>query len=343
VGLDIGSSSVKVVEIDHSGDHPRLVRYGLRSLLPEAIVDGEIMDHDVVVDTIAELMEEQGIRTRDVVIGVSGRALIVKVIQMDRMSDEEVSYAVEWEAEQHIPFEMDDVSLDFQMVDREAAPDRMDIVLVAARKEMIEARTDLVRAAGLDPVVVDVDSFAVQNAFEIGCGSSAEADAVTVLLNVGCYASNLNIVKDGIPRFTRDLSFAGNNILEAVQKELGMDRDGARHALGGPNEAPSADVRSVVEKAAGELSASVAKSFSYLQSSGEAESIDRICLSGGGGMSPGLRECLEKGHGVPVEIANPFRSLEWAEGLFAEEEPEDVASRFMVATGLALRGGEHDS
>lgn len=337
VGLDIGSRSIKVIEVDHSGGKPRLLKYGRCGLLPEAIVDGEVMDREVVVDTIAELMEVNEIAAKDVVVAVSGRAVIVKKIQMDKMSDEEARTAIQFEAEQHIPFDIDDVSLDFQILNQETAPDAMDVLLVAAKKEMLEARADLVRAAGLSPTIVDVDSFAVQNAYEHSYG--VQEGNVTLLLNVGYFVTNVNIVKDGVPYFTRDLSFAGNAIHEAVQKDLGVDHEEASEILENPGEERLEDLQSIVGLVGEELAVGIEKSLSYLKASGEADRIDRICLSGGGAFAPGLRESIEKRQGSPVEIANPFRGLDWDEGLFGEDEPEAIGPLYMVATGLALRAG----
>jgi type IV pilus assembly protein PilM len=339
VGLDIGSSAIKVVELDHSGETPALVRFGRCGLLPEAIVDGEIMDHDVVVDSIAELMEVNQITSKDVVAAVSGRAVIVKKIQMDKMSDDEARNAIRWEAEQHIPFDIDDVALDFQVLNRETSPDKMDVLLVAAKKEMLESRAGLVRAAGLNPMIIDVDSFAVQNAYEQNY-EHAEG-TVTLLLNVGCFVTNVNIVRDGVPYFTRDLSFAGNAILEAVQKDLGVDQDEACDILEHPGEERLEDLQSIVGLVGEELAVGIEKSLSYLRASGEADHIDRICLSGGSSFAPGLRESIEKRQGSPVEIANPFRNVYWDEGIFGGDDPEILGPHYMVAAGLALRkGGE---
>lgn len=339
VGLDIGSRAIKVVEVGHSGAKPTLLKFARRPLLPEAIVDGEVMDRDVVVDTISELMESSGIVSKDVVIAVSGRAVIVKKIQMGKMSDDEARNAIQWEAEQHVPFDIDDVSLDFQILNRDSSPDRMDVLLVAAKKEMLESRADLVRAAGLHPTLIDVDSFAVQNAYEQSYG--LQEGNLTLLLNVGCFVTNVNIIKDGVPFFTRDLSFAGNAILEAVQKDLGVDYDEATRILESPGDERMEDLQSIVGVVGEELAVGIEKSLSYLKASGEADHIDRICLTGGSAFAPGLREAIEKRQGSPVEIGNPFRNMDWNEGIFGETDAEKAGPHYMVAAGLALRqGGE---
>ena len=339
IGMDIGSNVVKVLRLDLGGERPVVTHFAMADLPPEAIVDGEIMDHDVVVDTIAELMEANEITSKEVVTAVSGRAVIVKKIQMDVMSEDEARDAIQWEAEQHIPFDIDDVSIDFQVLDRVSSPDKMDVLLVAAKKEMLESRASLVRAAGLTPVTIDVDSFAVQNAYEQNYDHPE--GTVSLLLNVGCFVTNVNIVRDGIPYFTRDLSFAGNSILEAVQKDLGVDQDEAAEILENPGEDRIEDLQSIVGLVGEELAVGIEKSLSYLRASGDADHIDRICLSGGSSFAPGLRESLEKHQGSPVEIANPFRNVHWDEGTFGDDDPELLGPYYMVAAGLALRqGGE---
>jgi type IV pilus assembly protein PilM len=202
---------------------------------------------------------------------------------------------------------------------------------------MLEARADLVRAAGLSPAIVDVDSFAVQNAYERNY--EIPEGNVTLLMNVGCFVTNVNIVKDGVPYFTRDLSFAGNAILEAVQKDLGVGYDEASDILENPGDERLEDVQSIVGLVGEELAVGIEKSLSYLRASGEADHIDRICLSGGSSFAPGLRESIEKRQGSPVEIANPFRGLQWEEGVFGEDEPDQIGPLYMVAAGLALRTG----
>jgi type IV pilus assembly protein PilM len=261
----------------------------------------------------------------------------VKKIQMAMMSDDEARDAIQWEAEQHIPFDIDDVSLDFQILDRESDPEQMDVLLVAAKREMLEGRAELIRSAGLTPSVIDVDSFAVQKAYE--SSHDPEEGSVTLLLNVGCFVTNVNIVKNGIPYFTRDLSFAGNAILEAVQKDLGVDYDEASEILENPGEDRHDDLQSIVSLVGEELAVGIEKSLSYLRASGDADHIDRICLSGGSSFAPGLRESIEKRQGSPVEIADPFRNVIWNEDLFGEDDPETLGPHYMVATGLALRSG----
>jgi len=202
---------------------------------------------------------------------------------------------------------------------------------------MLDARASLIRAAGLVPVTIDVDSFAVQNAYERSYDHPQ--GTVSLLLNVGCFVTNVNIVRDGVPYFTRDLSFAGNSILEAVQKDLGVDQDEAAAILENPGEERLEDLQSIVGLVGEELAVGIEKSRSYLRASGEADHIDRICLSGGSSFAPGLRESIERHQKSPVEIANPFRNLTWPEGTFGDNDPERLAPHYMVATGLALRKG----
>ena len=177
VGLDIGSSLIKVVEIDHSGAVPRIVKLGFTRLLPEAIVEGEIMDRNLVVDGIRECFEQAGIQTTDVVSAVSGRAVIVKKVIMDKMPPEDAQEAIFWEAEQHVPFDIDDVCLDFQILREDIGANQMEVLLVAAKKDMVNMHAELIREAGLNPRIIDVDSFAVQNCFERNASAFADGAA----------------------------------------------------------------------------------------------------------------------------------------------------------------------
>src|SRR5262249_6464905 len=220
VGLDIGSHSVKVVELEaQSNKQHKLVNWGVSQPLAEAIVAGEIMDPQLVADAISNLLESRGIRNKQVSAAVSGRAVIVKKIAMNKLSPEDAQQAVYWEAEQHVPYDINDVSLDFEILG--AAPNdpkQMQVLLVAAKKEMVLSFSDLIREAGLQPLIVDVDSFAVQNAIEANYDFGP--DEVVAILNIGAEITNIDIVKAGVPYFTKDLQLGGNTFVEATQRKF---------------------------------------------------------------------------------------------------------------------------
>jgi type IV pilus assembly protein PilM len=334
VGLDIGSSSIKVAEVvrDRTGD--RLVNYGISEPLSEAIVDGEIMDRQMVQEAITNLMESRQIRTKHVVTAVSGRAVIVKKILMDRLTEEDAKEAIQWEAEQHVPYDINDVSLDFQIINPNVDAKKMQVLLVAAKKDMIANHADIVREAGLQPMIIDVDSFAIQNAVEANY-DLAPGETVA-LLNIGAEITNLNIIRDQVPHFTKDLSVGANSFVENIQRRHNVSQSDALNALRGYNDG-AIDVASIVQSTCEDLSMQIDRAVAYLRSAGDAERIDRILVSGGSARVPGLSDFLTQRHQVPVEVVNPVAKLSVEAGLFNGESPETVAPILTVAIGLALR------
>lgn len=338
VGLDIGSSLIKVVEIDHSKDAPVLTRYGVIKLPPEAIVEGEMMDQSLVVEGIQECMTKAGVNKRDVITAVSGRAVIVKKVVMDKMNPDDAKEAIFWEAEQHVPFDIDDVCLDFQVLKEDVGANQMEILLVAAKKEMVSTHANIVRDAGLDPRIIDVDSFAIQNAIE--STSDGEGGLVTGLINIGSDVTNINIIQDHIPYFTRDLSVGSNVFIEAIQRNLGVDFEQADAMLCGETEIEDLErSEGVIAEAAEEISMGIERSISFLKTAGDAEQIDEVILSGGGARIPGLKEILSEKHGMEFKVNQAISRIERTDNLFedAGDDMEKVGPLLTVALGLALR------
>jgi type IV pilus assembly protein PilM len=338
VGLDIGSSLVKVVEIDHGRATPTLVRLGMVPLPPEAIVDGEIMDRLLVLDAVRECVGKAGIKAKEVVTAVSGRALIVKKVVMDKMNQEDAQEAIHWEAEQHVPFDIDDVCLDFQILKETAGNNQMQVLLVAAKKDMIHQHADLVRDADLMPVAIDVDAFAVQNCYETNY--EVEVGKVIGLLNIGSEVSNLNIVQDGTPQFTRDLSIGRTRFVEEVQREFNVGVEEATKLLvaaAATDTENDTRLRDTVRRTGEELALGVERSFAFLKGSGEAEKLDALMLSGGGAQMPLLREFLAERHGVSVQVIDPLRQVGYDPALFADRSVQEVAPLLAVGVGLGLR------
>ena len=338
VGLDVGSSLIKVVEIDFSKSAPALKRLGVVPLPSEAIVDGEVMDRLLVLDAIRECVALAGIKSKEVVTAVSGRALIVKKVLMDRMDQADAQEAIFWEAEQHVPFDIEDVSLDFQILDDEVAGNQMQVLLVAAKKELIHQHADLVRDADLEPIIIDVDSFAVQNCYENNY--EIEPQSYVGLLNVGSEVTNLNIIQDGAPQFTRDLSVGRSRFVEEVQREFNVGQEEASRLLVAEEAPEGIDpvaLEETMSRAAEELSLGLERSFAYLSGSGEAVTLDRIALSGGGSQMPLLRKHLSERHDVPVEVLDPLRTISYEPELFAGQPVEDTAPLLAVGVGLGLR------
>ncbi len=334
VGIDIGSHAVKVVEISRRGGRPEVVNYGVGPLPPDAIVDGEVMDSEVVVECINDLLHDRGIRARNVASAVSGRSVIVKRITMESMTDDEAAEAIYWEAEQHVPYGIDEVTLDFEVLGP-AEDEKMEVLLVAAKRETVEMHTAMLRDAGLVPYVVDVDSFAVQNAFEANY-ESEEGEQI-LLLNVGASVTNVNLLCDGAPLLTRDLSVAGNAFVDEVQRTLAVDREQALGLVASDDEADRNRVAPVLETVGQDLLLGVERSLSYLKGSAGSAEVSRAILSGGGALLGGLQPYLSTHLGIPVDVANPLRQLACDASLFGEGESERVGASLMVAVGLALR------
>jgi type IV pilus assembly protein PilM len=332
VGLDIGASSVKVVEVEKHRDEIRVIHFGEAPLEPDVIVDGEVMDRQMLVAAIRDLFETQRIESRRVILGVHGRGVIVKKIRVDAVDPAQADEAIFWEAEQHVSYDMDDLSLDYQILDAERGP-KMQVLLVAAKRDLVLNRVEMIREAGLVVEAVDVNCFALQNALEASEGLGA--DETVALLNIGADITNVNVVRGGMPLYTQDLSLGSHSYLQAVQKAFLLSRAEAEKAL---QETPCRlDVRPLLEQFCADLSGSLEKSLNYLRTSGEADHLDRVLICGGGAQIDGVLELLAQRQPAPVALADPLRGLHWGRGVFPEGGPARIAPRLAVGLGLALR------
>lgn len=339
VGLDIGSSAVKAVELKAAGKGYRVSAVAAEPVPPDSIVDGAIIDATAVAEAIRRLFENKAFKTKDVAASLSGNAVIVKKISLPVMTPAELSESIYWEAEQYIPFDIQDVNLDYQILDTKNGGDggTMDVLLVAAKKEKIADYTGVIAQAGRVPVVVDVDAFALQNAFEVNYG--LELDRVVVLLNAGASAININIVSGGQSVFTRDISMGGNAYTEALQKELNLPFESAEHVKKGvPAEAVTFDdalpvIRAVTENVLLEIQ----KTFDFYKATAASDRIDRILLSGGASRVEGFAAALEERFGCPVEPFDPFRQIGLDAAKLGVSDIDGLAPTAAVAVGLALR------
>lgn len=338
VGLDIGSHSVKVVELTRAGKAMKLSRYAVVELAPGTVVDGEVVNRDHLVSTIGDAVTKAGIKPKAVNSAVSGRSVIVRRIPMEKMTEAQARQAIHWEAEQHIPFRVDEVSIDFKIINEEAGPGQMEVLLVAAKKEVIHLHRGIIQGAGLRTASVDLEQFALLRAYQFAYNPS-EDECVTIL-NIGADNTNLVIAKNGIPSFNRDLAIGGTRFVEAVQRFLGFDYETAEGVLRGnlPEGVSPDDVKNAVSSVIQELSTSVRRSFISFQASGESTRIDKMFISGGCSLMPDLASILSEQHGLPVERFSPFRNIQIEAGLVSEDEQPSLDALLSVATGLALRG-----
>ena len=225
VALDIGSGLIKLVAITHGAGDPVLSKVAYTSVVDDAIVEGEIMDPGIVADAIKGLLASAGLKPKQVVIAVGGRDVIIKKIQMDRMKEADAREVIRWEAEQHVPFDMENVELDFQILDPDGEGLQMTVLLVAAKRELVENKVSLLAEAGLTPAVIDVDAFALHNAFEVNYPDAMKG--VVGLVNIGHEMTNINILEDGVPMLTRDLPVGTRRFREDLQRERGLSADEA--------------------------------------------------------------------------------------------------------------------
>jgi type IV pilus assembly protein PilM len=339
VGLDVGSSAVKAVELKAAGKFYKVTGFGTEPLPPDCIVDGAIIDATAVADSIRRLFDATGIKTRDVAASLSGNAVIVKKISLPMMSDGELAESIYWEAEQYIPFDIQDVNLDYQILDRgdsAGGKGMMEVLLVAAKKEKIADYTGVIAQAGRTAVVVDVDAFALQNAYEVNYG--IEGNTVVVLLNAGASATNINILHGDQSVFTRDISIGGNAYTEALQRELNLPFDAA-DALkrGEPADGTTYDdARPVLRAVTENVMLEIQKTFDFFKATAASDKINRIMLSGGASRAEGFTEMLTDRFEAPVEAFDPFRRVAFDARRF-KTNPADIAPTVAVAVGLGLR------
>ncbi|HZH02369.1 MAG TPA: type IV pilus assembly protein PilM [Myxococcaceae bacterium] len=346
VGLDIGSTSVKMVqlkEIRKRGEYGyALHSFGMKPLPPEAIVDGALMNTTAIVQAIRELVAELKIKQREVAIGVSGHSVIIKKISMPRMTQSELEESIQWEAEQYIPFDVKDVNIDTQILNPDAndATGQMDVLLVAAKKDMINDYTTVVSEAGLIPGVVDVDAFAVQNMFYVNYDIASRE--TVVLINAGASVVNINIITDGMTVFTRDVTLGGNQFTEEIQKQLNVSYEEAEALKigGGSQDADSVvpqEVERVIGGVAEQVAGEIQRSLDFYAGTAADASFSKVYISGGTAKIPALFKTIENRVGVPVEILNPFKNVEVDERRFDPGFLMDIAPVAAVGVGLALR------
>lgn len=334
VALDIGSGLIKLVTVDHAKGDPVLSRVAVTPVLADAIVEGEIMDPGIVSDTIQGLLRSAGVKDKNVVVAVGGRDVIIKKIQVDRMKEADAFEVVRWEAQQHVPFDIEAVELDFQILDPEGEGLQMDVLLVAAKRDLVEDKVQLLAQAGLEPAIVDVDAFALHNAFEVNYPEAMMG--VVALLNIGHEVTNVNILLDGVPLLTRDLNIGTRKFREDLQRERGMSAEDADGQLQGYE--LTSDLEPYVQSRGEEMAVGLERAGAFLQTATrDATGIERVYCCGGGARIPGMTDVLGQRMGLPVELATPMRRLRVKDGVFDALNPDEIAPLLMLATGMALR------
>jgi type IV pilus assembly protein PilM len=334
VGLDIGSGFIKAVVINHGSGQPILEKVAIAAVADDAIVEGEVMDPRLVADAVRDLLATAGIKHKDVVVAVGGRDVIIKKIQMDRMKEAEARDVIRWEADQHVPFDPENVELDFQILDPEGDGLQMQVLLVAAKRELVESKLALLAEIGLDAKVIDVEAFALHNAFERNYPEAMRG--VVALANIGHETTIVNLLEDGVPVLTRDLPVGVRRLREDLQRERGLAADAADRVVRGseldPSLAPHVTARGE------EMALGIERAAAFLQTGSRAVgSLSRVYLTGGGSRVPGLGSVLADRLRVPVTQAHPIERLDAAADAFAGFSMDEIAPLLMLPVGLALR------
>ncbi len=332
-GLDIGSGYVKLVVVDHSRSEPEIRQVATSPLVPDAIVDGEIMDPVLVAETVRSVAQIAGLKRERVVASVGGHDVIIKKIEMDRMKESDAREVIRWEAEQHVPFDIKSVELDFQILDPKASGPQMSVLLVAAKREVIEHKLNLLADAGLSPAIIDVDAFALHNAFEQNYPEAMTG--LVALVNVGHETTNVNLLQDGVPVLVRDIPFGSRRLREALQRERGLTLDEAEAVVQGG--VGAMDLRGFVTDRVEELALGIERAAAFVTAHSGSLGIGRVFVSGGGARMPGLVDALGARLGVRTEAASPLQRVSVRPEVMQAVDIDDLSPMLMLSVGLALR------
>ncbi len=346
VGLDIGSHSIKIMELKEAkGGAWKLVKFGLHKLPAETIVDGAIMNSGAVVEGIRDLMARHKIKAREVATSIAGHSVIIKKITLPAMSDDELTESIQWEAEQYIPFSINDVNLDTQVLSRAGDESgQMDVLLVAAKKDIIQEYTAVISEAGLKPLIVDVASFAIENCFDLN--EEPAPGEIVALVNVGASLVNINILNNGITAFTRDINMGGNQFTEEIQKQLNVSYEEAEALkLGGNISSSQSTTEAVVPQEVGAilrstseaLAVEIQRSIDFYLATSPGLSLSRLILSGGTAKIAGLKDALEETLNTKVSLSDPFKNLSFNPKDFDPDYLRDLGPMSTVVVGLASR------
>ncbi len=340
IGLDIGTSSIKLAQLKETKKGTQLVSFDSIMLPPDTIRDGQVMHAPQLSERIQELFSLNKLRYRKAAVSLSGHSVIIKKISLPEMTNEELEDSIQWEAEQYIPFDIKDVFVDAEIINPNAGQGQMDVLLVAAKKAIIEEMLDVVRDARVEPLVVDVDAFALFNAFELNY--PVPTDETVALINVGAATININVVADGLSTFTRDITVGGNQLTEEISKQFAVPWEEAEHMKTSSETTLSMsgvlrEVQRISERVSENLVSEIQRSLDFFAATSMNANITSIYLSGGAALQSGLIEGLERRLGAQVKALNPFNNLIIDPKKFDLSSLQRLAPVAAIAVGLARR------
>jgi type IV pilus assembly protein PilM len=337
IGLDVGSRAIKLGEIVEKKGQPSLKKFGMVNLPHGAIVEGRIKEPQVVVDKVKGLVKDLKITEQNVATSISGYSVIIKKIVVGKTSDEELQETIQYEAEQYIPFDVEDVNMDFEILgDHETNPNQMNVMLVAAKKEIIDEYVDLFEMANLNPCVIDVDVFTLENIFE---ECYMQEDKNVALIDIGANKLNVNIVKNNVSAFTRDVAVGGEEITREIVSRFDCSFEEAEDIKLGKasDKVPQEDLQEIFLSFISNWSSEIRRVIDFYYSTYPDENIGRIMLSGGATQTSGFVEHLSAETSIAVEMFDPFRTLEVNEKIHDIEYLKRIAPQAAICMGLASR------
>ena len=341
IGLDIGSSTVKLAHVKPVGLEYRVKKFGVFPLPPDAIVDGAIMDHAAVIEGIKTALRELKVKEKEVATSLSGHSVIIKKVVLPTTTPEELEESIQWEVEQYIPFDIKDVKIDFQVIGPlKEDPSKMDVLLVAVKTDLVNDYISVVKEAGLTPSIVDIDSIAAGNAFEL-CHPVSD-EQVPMVVNVGASFMNINILHAGVPLFTRDVPMGGGMYTSEIQKQLAVSFETAEELKVGTKGAGERAERimEIMRTVSNILSTEAQRSYNFFSATYPDRLVTKVYLTGGAAKSAFLKEMLAEKIGVEVELFNPFDGLTLEEGAVDPSKLSGFNTAATVSIGLALRNQE---
>ena len=338
VGLDIGSRSIKAAELTETKQGLSLKRFGIMDIAHGAIEEGTINDPETVAESIKQLFKSYNIKESNVAVSIGGYSVIVKKISVQTMDEEKLQETIHFEAEQYIPFDISDVNLDFQILgESESNPGQMNVFLVAAKKEMVNDYINLVNLAGLNPCIVDIEAFALQNTFEANYDMQSEN---TALIDIGASKTSLNILKGNSSLFMRDVSLGCGQINQKIMSLIECSFEEAEQLKYGddkPDRLTSEDLKGIVSSVVTDWCTEIRRALDFFYSTYPEDQIKRIILSGGGANIDEFRELLATEASAEVEAINPFKNFEIDPKNFDDAFIKQITPQAAISMGLAMR------
>jgi type IV pilus assembly protein PilM len=337
VGLDIGSRSIKAAQIVDSKGGPVLKHFGIADIAHGAIEEGTINDPESVAESIQQLFKSYNIKESNVAVSIGGYSVIVKKINVQTMAEEQLQETIHFEAEQYIPFDISDVNLDFQILgENESNPNQMNVFLVAAKKEMVNDYINLVNLAGLNPCIVDVEAFALQNTFEVNYDIQ---DDNIALIDIGASKTSLNILKGSSSVFMRDVSLGCGQINQKIMSLIECTFEEAEQLKYGdnPDRLTPEDLKGIVSSVVADWCTEIRRALDFFYSTYPEDQIKRIVLSGGGANISEFRQLLATEASAEVESINPFQNFRLDGKNFDEAYIKQIGPQAAISMGLAMR------